>query len=271
MAKRIGLVGVPIEDLYTFGQTNLVSTYIPHITDELRKAVIGETREKGISVRDIGEVFLGEDYYHPYPIDRYDEVPERFIMEMPWRNMRLLERARGKVLTLSRHYDLLVAVGHSHLGAIVLYEPLEDTARLDYHGDFRRNSENLIINFACYMNWVRDNIFLPAITNYFVTSKEDFDVLGRRADGIEDKRYDYAKHFDIDVDCVDWKYNIQDCYRQDERLGGPTGVSPDDVVKMVGEAKPNKLGFWEYRLNHDHSGLLGLKMIADSIAALAER
>ena len=275
MAKRIGLIGVPLEDLYVEGQTMLVSTYIPHITNGLRKAVVEETNKRSISVRDIGEVFLGEDYDRPYPTDRYDEVPDRFIRDMRWRDMRLLERARDKALTLSRYYDLLVAVGHSHLGAIVLYDNLESVARLDYHSDYTKCSyRSLMVNFACYMNWVEQNILLSEVTNYFTNCLKDgkpMDVFDRRAGSIDDKSYRHAKHIDIDVDCVDWEYHIQDSYRQDERLGGPTGVSPDDVVRMVGEARPNKLGIWEYRLNHDRSGGLGVKMIADCIEAAVKR
>jgi len=285
MAKKIGIIGVPAEDLFVWGY-GPTPTYIPNITDKLRKAVIEDTAERGVRVKDLGEVFLGEDYPRPYPTDRYDAVVDRYIQIMRWIDMALLEEARLDVLKKSRDYDLLVAVGHSHLGAIVLYDDSEKVARLDYHSDYThlKNSikpeecdyKSLRINFATYMNWVEQNISGADVTNYFAKCYDDeniekrilMDVLGRRAEFPEDTSYRQANHLDIDVDCVDTRYGIQDCYSQDDKFGGPTGVSPEDVVMMVGEARPRKLGFWEYRLNHDHSRWKGVKMIADSIAAI---
>ncbi len=269
MAKSIGIVGVPAEELYVSGDMGaVVTTYIPGITDKLRKSVIEECTRRGIAADDLGEAYLGEDYEHPYPTDRHEEVPEMFLTQLKNIDFRRLLDARNEVIRKSSAYDLQVAVGHSHLGAIVLYEDLEPVARLDYHGDYCTSfGYNYQVNFACYMNWVKENILLPEVINYFVTSKRDFATFGEKARGPEDRRYMYASHFDIDVDCVDESFRLQDCYSQAPELGGPTGVSPDDIVRMVSEARPDKIGFWEYRLSHDRSGGLGIKMIADCIEA----
>jgi hypothetical protein len=290
MAKKIGLIGVPLEDLCVWGHYDLVSTYIPHITDSLRKEIIDKASERDVKVKDLGEVFLGEDYPRPYPTDRYEAVHNRYDWVMRWRDMGLLEQARHDVLKKSEEFDLLVAVGHSHLGAIVLYDNSEKVARLDYHSDYtklrsamddkRPDYESLRINFACYMNWVEHNLIGTEVTNYFAKCYDDeypgqkipMPVFGRRAEFPDGKDYKSATHFDIDVDCVDARFHVQDCYSQEEQYGGPTGASPDDVVAMVGEARPNKLGFWEYRLGHDMSrGRKGVKMIADSIVAATGR
>jgi hypothetical protein len=282
MAKKIGLIGVPLEDLCVWGYSALVSTYIPHITDSLRKAIVEEAAARDVKVKDLGEVYLGGDYPRPYPTDRSEAVHNRYMDMMRWIDMALLEQARHDVLKKSENYDLLVAVGHSHLGAIVLYDHSEKVARLDYHSDYTRcDYRSLRVNFACYMNWVEKNIADADVTNYFAKclshnwsglTQQLMPVLGRRGEYPEDKSYASASHFDIDVDCVDARFHIQDCYSQEEKYGGPTGASPDDVVAMVGEAQPNKLGFWEYRLGHDMSrGRKGVRMIADSIAAAAGR
>jgi hypothetical protein len=263
MAANIALVGIPLEDLYFWGDSYLLSTYVPHITDRLRKEIIEGTAGLGIKVRDIGEVFMGPDYHPPFSTDRYIDIPECYHDRFPKRNMNLLSEARDFVLNRSRYFDLLVAVGPSHLGAITLYDNFEAASRFDYHGDYRNMSYNILdINFACYMNWVEHNLIFTDVTNYCVTSKSDYEVFGRRAEGISDNRYLDAKVLDIDVDCVDRSYNIQDCYTQ---LEGPPGVSPDDIVRIASESRCERLGFFEYRLNHDHSEGLGLKMIVDSI------
>lgn len=269
MAKRVGIIGVPIEDLFIWGNMSYVTqTYIPHITDGLRKKILEECSKNDIVVEDLGEVYLGEDYEHPYPTDRYEDVPDRFIPYMRPVNPTLLDKGREATLESSRDYDLVVGVGHSHMGAIVLYDDLEQVARLDYHGDFRSEfGPDHMLNFACYMNWVKDNLVQADVLNYFVTSKKDYLVFGERARGLSDRRYIYASHFDIDVDCVDERFRIQDCYIH---VDGSTGIAPDDIVRMVSEARPNKLGFWEYRLNHDNSGGLGLKMIADCIRSAVQ-
>lgn len=292
MTNKIGLIGVPIEDLFIWGQMKeLARSYIPHITDNLRTRIVEETAKKGVLVDDLGEIYLGEDYEQPFPIDRYEEVPDRYRFMVRDFKLSALEEQRQKVLEKKDDYELLVCVGHSHLGAIVLYEDDEKVARLDYHGDYYVGNYNITLNFATYMNWVEKNIAGAEVYNYFardVKYGKLQPVYGTRVSGesisgkwvsetqvsgledrTDDKSYLSANHFDIDVDCTDWRHKIQDSYSQDAEFGGPTGVVPDDMVRMVGEAKPRKIGFWEYRLNHDHSGGLGLKMIVDSIVAAA--
>lgn len=292
MTKRIGMVGVPIEDVYVCGQmTELFRTYIPRQTDELRAKIIEGAAIEGVNITDLGEICLGEYYEPAFPTDRYEEVSDRQRDLIRGFELARLERERLSVLANKSDYELLISVGHSHLGGIVLYEDNDKVARLDYHGDYYSGNYNIMLNFATYMNWVEKNISQAEVHNYFARDMKYGKlqpVYGTRVSGesisgklvsethvsglvdrTDDRSYLSANHFDIDVDCVDWKYHIQDSYSQDAEFGGHTGVSPDDIVRMVGEAKPDKIGFWEYRLNHDRSRWLGLKMIVDSIVAAA--
>jgi hypothetical protein len=212
---------------------------------------------------------MGPEYPVPFSTDRYIEIPECYHGHFPKRDMALVSEARGLVLNRSRYVDLLVAVGPSHLGAITIYDNFETASRFDYHGDYRNVPyDNLDLNFACYMNWVEHNLAFADVTNYCVTSKTDYDVLGRRAKSISDDRNLDAKVLDIDVDCIDRRFNMQDCYSQ---LDGPTGMSPDDIVRIVSESRAQRVGFFEYRLKHDSSEGLGVKMIVDSIAGWAKK
>jgi hypothetical protein len=268
VAKSIALVGIPLEDLYFWGDSYLLSTYVPHITDGLRKRIIEGTSSLGVKVQDLGEVYMGPEYHAPFSTDRELDIPECYHSHFPSRDMGLLGEARDLILNRSRYLDLLVAVGPSHLGAITLYDNFEAVSRFDYHGDYWNVSYGQIhANFANYMNWIEHNIPFADVTNYCVTSEKLYEVFGRRAKSIGDDRYLDAKVLDIDVDCVDRSYNIQDCYSETD---GPPGVSPDDIVRIVSESHCQRLGFFEYRLNHDKSeGKLGVKMIVDSIVGWA--
>jgi hypothetical protein len=152
-------------------------------------------------------------------------------------------------------------------------------ARLDYHSDSRATKEKPeLASYFDYMNWVRWHIKDIAITNYFVRWPEHDYVVGNLAtlthdhikgssNGLEDKSYRAANHFDIDVDCIDMRYCIQDIYAHSH---GEHNVSPGTIVSMISESAPRKLGFWEYRPAHD-SRKLGLQMIIDSVGTLSRQ
>jgi hypothetical protein len=48
---------------------------------------------------------------------------------------------------------------------------------------------------------------------------------------------------------------------------GLIGLSSVDIVGMVSEARPRKIGFWEYRLSHDKSRGKGVRRIVDTVLA----
>jgi hypothetical protein len=260
MSPNIGLVGVPLETIPVQEEVYNVSAHIPGITDQTRGLILKRAEEQGIFIRDLGELCLGEYYDTGFRVDRLRGIPLLYVSQVRTRDMNKLEEARQWVLKESKEYDLIVAIGASHLGAIVFYEDGDCVARLDYHTDFR-DQEDAVFAFNSYMNWVKQNIKGADVTNYFIKSGQNDSVFGRRALDTSDKHYAYANHFDIDVDCFNLNFGIQDVFQHEN---GPSEATPKMVLSMIKEAKPKKLGIWEYRPPRDFNKA-GLEFIVDSI------
>lgn len=258
MGSRIALVGVPIETVPVQEEPFCVEAYLPGVTDRTRSMIIRKAAERGIKVEDLGEVSAGTRYQPEFTIDRLAGVPFLLLPKIPSRDMQRLEEERELLLARSRGLDLLVAVGASHLGAIVLYDAGDVVARLDYHSDFA-DSSNVPFGSASYMDWVKANVRPVDVTNFFVRQREKGVVFGRESpDG---KAPPGVNHFDIDVDCFDLRLQIQNVYPHSE---GSSGVTPELVLSMIGQSKPRKLGIWEYRPSGDYNRA-GLDFIVRAI------
>ena len=136
MAPRIGIIGVPLETVPIKEEFCYVEAVIPGITDDQRALIIRKVNEQRIPIEDLGEVYLSEDYDPGFSIDRLAGVPWFFLDKIVLKDMDKLNEERERVLKLSEGYDLFVAIGLSHLGAIILYKEGDKVGRCDYHGDF---------------------------------------------------------------------------------------------------------------------------------------
>lgn len=264
MPSKIALVGIPIETvpLQDEGYGYNICAHIPGLTARVRELILDKAKKQGIFIEDLKEVYLGEHYEVGYNIDRLSGIPVELRNTVKAVDIKKLEEARKQLLEKSKGYDLIVAVGASHLGAIILYDDNDSVARLDYHTDFK-DKENLVYGFNSYMDWVKQNIRNLDITNYFTKPANDDPIFGRLASDTNGKHYTFANHFDIDVDCFDLRYFIQNVFKHEK---GSSKVTPEIVLSMIREAKPNKLGIWEYRPSRD-SNNAGLDFIVNSITA----
>ena len=263
MPPRIGMIGVPIEDVPIQDAGILIPAFLPHITDRLRGAVISEAYKYGIQIVDLGEVNLGQGCNLGFYPDRVEGVSPDYNITM-W-NIKELEKERRRVLTLSRLYDLIVGIGPSHSGAIVLYEKGDVTSRYDYHsdcGDERELPKGARFAYNCgnYMNWVKERLMGLTVGNYYVKCLMG-GICGRiLAD--DDNFGEHAKYHDIDSDCFGlW---IQNVYPPQKRYGPPSG-NPYQVLSFLRAPKPDKLGIWEYRSTRDPSRQ-GIPFIVSAIA-----
>lgn len=262
MAARIGLIGVPIETAPVMEDSHNFSVYVPGMTDKARCSIIRSAGERGICVEDLGEVNLGESGVD-FKFDRLKGVPYLFIDKLQKPDLiEQLESARKNVLEQAKGFDFFVAVGANHLGGMVLYDEGDIVARLDYHADFA-GKKNVILGCASYMDWVAENIKNLEVINYFVRYRECGKIFGK--EGMKgDGQYARANHFDIDVDCFALKYRIQNIYPHDI---GASEATPELVAAMIKEAKPRKIGIWEYRPERDYDNN-GLEFIVEAIKAV---
>jgi hypothetical protein len=244
MKPRIGLVGVPIETVPIQDTGANICVHIPKITDKTRELIIKKAEEQSLFVQDMGELILGE-YYNPgFRIDRREGIPAMFYGDLMLRDMNRLEQARLSVLEKASHYDLLVATGPSHLGAITLYAEGSSVVRMDYHTDFSDFDPKLIyFAYSNYMSWVKANIKKLGLINYFVKPDPNETIFGKIGD-ISQGFPSFADYFDIDIDCFNIAYQMQNIY---PHYNGPSEATPDLVLAMIEKAKPKKIGFWEYR------------------------
>ncbi len=260
---KIALVGVPAEIVPIMDSGYHVSANIPGLTDRIRRLVIETAAKRGVQVQDLGEASAGDTRKVPFAVDRVGGIPEYYEGWLPPTRLRTLEQSRKRILKSARdEYDLLVAVGPSHLGAIVLYEKLDVVARLDYHADFT-GRDDVFINYATYMDWVRRKLKKVDVINFFVREKEEGIVFGRESSNGDVPAG--TNHFDIDVDCFDPRFQMQRVY---EHNRGGSGVTPEQVLSMIRQARPRKLGIWEYRQSHDPQQN-GIEFIVDAIEAAA--
>lgn len=263
---RLGLIGIPVETVFLQESWMIKSAYIPKITNITRELIQQGVNHKRVSVEDLGELKLGPDYELKYRIDRLEGIPDLLEDCVHTRDMDKLEEGRKTILSRAKEYDLFMAVGPSHLGAIVLYEKNDFVARLDHHADYADIPfKNLMPSYASYMNWVENNVKKINVTNYFVHYKECGKMFGKE-DTLEGDSHKLANHFDIDVDCFDLSHRIQDVYPHEKS----SKISPANVLKMISEAKPQKIGIWEYRSERDYNNE-GLTFILDTINILSEQ
>ena len=271
MQPKIGIVGVPLEDVLVKYQPITVHTYIPHITDEARRRIIERITSAGFPPIDLGELCMGEDYSLPFSLDVSKELDPVKSHSLRHNNMAYIIAARSFLQNKLKELDLTVAIGPSHLGAITLYSNNDTVARFDYHSDFEEltKKDAMQPTYSNYLDWVRWNIRGFKLTNYSVRwpAKTQRKILGKEAKDIEDTSYLNANHFDTDVDCIDESFGVHTGLY--EHKNGPTHLKPSDLVQLIKAAKQvRKLGFWEYRLEHDEYEL-GLDMIIASILAAA--
>ncbi len=261
---KVGLIGIPIETVPIHECWMVKSSYLPGITDEARKSIRARVDRREVDIDDLGEMKLGPDYSLNHEVDRLRGVPQIFSNYVRTRDMDLLESGRKELLSKKDEYDLLLALGPSHLGGIVLYEESDIVARMDHHADYSDIPyQDLMPTYASYMNWVENNIEDIDVTNYFVHYREFGELFGR--EGLpDDDSHVRANHFDIDVDCFDPSYRIQDVYPHEK----PSGISPSQVLEMIRDARPDKIGIWEYRLSRDYDKE-GLSFIAEMLGMLA--
>jgi hypothetical protein len=263
MKPRIGLIGVPIEtvpiQLDTLG--NYVCAHLPGITDKTREAILKIAEEKNLFIDDLGETDLGS-YYNPgFRVDRKEGMPFDFYDKLIQRDMKKLEEARKQILKKSKKYDLIVATGPSHLGAIVLYDKGKLVLRMDYHTDFSDLDPKIIyFSYSNYMSWVKANVKKTNVINYFVKPNPGETIFGAIGDANQDSPSS-ADYFDIDVDCFNVAYQMQNIY---SHHNGPSEATPELVLAMIEKAKPRKIGFWEYRPRRDAENK-GLEFIVNAM------
>ncbi len=262
MAARIGLIGIPLETIPVMLESDnpiySISAYLPGLTDKTRKMILERARQSNICLEDFGEICLGEYYKPDFSVNTSRGISVFHAEKLAQVGIGQLEKERKEFLKRVQDYDLVVAIGANHLGGIVLYEENDIVARLDYHSDFS-TSDAVILDYASYMVWVKRNIQDIAVTNYFVKYAESGGIFGEEG-RIGDGQYARANHFDIDVDCFNRRFMIQNVYTHDQ---GPSEATPEMMLDMIKEAMPRKIGIWEYRPERDSGA--GLEFIVEAI------
>jgi len=140
----------------------------------------------------------------------------------------------------------IICVGPSHVGALMLYEDDDVVARYDCHGDYSAThskanparKEKLVYNLANYMNGVEDNFRNIRVINYGVQRMSTYGETGIGEEYLE------ANHFDIDIDVFDKKYNMNNSEQK-------SYFHTQDLLRMIKQADPRKIGVWEYRPEED--------------------
>lgn len=264
--KRIGIIGVPLEEAMTTAGDH-IAIDIQGMTDQVRHEIIEGAKKMGIRIEDLGETDVGAVEAPQVFIDRradiLPEVASAFRKEIYDRTICSIKPGRIRVLALAKEFDLLIATGPSHAGAVVLYESGDRVARLDYHTDYNDMNPGFLDGNS-YMDSVKamlgESVF---ITNYFVkwgTLAGKWSGGNMQPNGMD---YQRANHFDIDVDCFNEILEIQTIYKHEF---GPPKATPEMVIGMIREARPKKLGIWEYRL-YDDARRNGMDFIVNAIGA----
>lgn len=235
---------------------DLIPSYIYGITDSTRKSII--EKAKNLKIQDLGELDVGGDFGPKIAFNRKIGISDRERELFKHRDIRRLLVSKEKLL--KENFNLLIVVGASHAGTIVLYEDNDIVSSLDYHSDYT-NEDSVTLNHTTYMNWIKENIKNAKVTNFF-TKYFEKGFFGELAYHVF---YQNANHFDIDIDCFkpEFKMLDTDIYNY---INGDPEATPEQVHKMIKEAKPNKLGIWEYRPEYDRKKN-GLKFIVDAIYA----
>lgn len=269
MTKNVALYGSPLEDIPILKydkypnrfKGEIKRCYFYGITDSIRKAIKFYFAGGIIKIKDFGEIDVGPEYSCFLIPDRTRGVYSNNESKFPVSDIKRIQASRREILARSTKFDLTVVIGPSHLGAITLYQNCDITARCDYHSDFFKYLYHQYYNHANYMNWVRVNTPNCRITNLFVKD-ETTQVHGKLADieSITDTNFSF---FDIDIDCFDPKYKMIDANIYPFHNGTPD-AEPEEVLNLIKNNKPRKLGFFEYRSEYDTRDN-GLEFIIDAI------
>lgn len=251
MKATIGMVGVPIETVFVRTDDDylidVIEAYTPGATKNIREFLnkADESRAQGINLIDLGElsfgITAGRNYYHR-------EVSEWERKSLTDITLDMLLEERGKLLAKKDDFDVLLCIGLSHFGALLLYEDSDFVVRADCHGDyFKKDKEKHIgANYASYMNTVERKFSNARILNYGVRTNfgsETMDFYGEMGD-INCIEHVNANHFDIDVDCF-----AKELMMSSSR--NCSNLLPAQIESMAAEARPRKIGIWEYRINYD--------------------
>tara|TARA_Y100000310_G_C20655398_1_gene801727 strand:+ start:1092 stop:1928 length:837 start_codon:yes stop_codon:yes gene_type:complete len=268
MSVKVGLVRVPVETVYVKTDNDFIVDIIPAyfsgITNTVRDYLKEIEDDIGYEVRlvDLGELDFGLEE-NSLPYKRNVDIWGRESLKEVTLDMLFEERER--LFARKEEFDLLVCLGLSHFGGLLLYEDNERVARLDCHGDYFEEHKVRFkgANYASYMNTVERRFPNAKIVNYGVKTglgDERMSFLGE--DGfMGDDEHLTANHFDIDVDCFSEDLRIS-------RLYHCSDLQPYGVERMISQAKPKKIGIWEYRPEHDMRGY-GFQFIVNSIRAAA--
>ncbi len=278
MRPRIGLIGVPVETVFLngdFWDGVPYTAFIPQLTTTARDAIITHAKKEDIAIDDLGEVDFGA--YDPgFNTARiaYQGISPFSLSKLKFISKEMLEQKRVETLASASAYDIFLAVGNSHAGAVLLYESHDKVTRCDYHADFGNFPKSpATINYANYMDWVHHALEGVHVSNYFVKYfQEGKNVYGTLAGDSPERNSVHANHFDIDVDCFDTALQIQSLY---PHANGANKVKPVQVSAMIRASEdsrpgPFKIGFWEYRCYDDARGE-GITFIVDSITQAMQR
>jgi len=237
---KVALIGVPIEtermDIFRDDLPFPIEAYSPGSTNEIRTYLAKRSKQYSTKIEDFGELKF-----------EFSNHPDKEV----FRRLKKLEERKEILLRAKENFDRVICIGPSHFGALLLYEEDDVVARFDFHGDFTEKNEEMYIgeNFASYMHTVKRKIKSKRVINYgwggiYPEDKENaMDIIGEIG-VIGDNKHLGANHFDVDVDCFDKSLRIAK-----SRFCGR--LFPEQLERMVREARPKKIGIWEYRSSYD--------------------
>ncbi len=268
--KEIAIIGVPVETIHLKGDNEFddapLEIYNRGSTDKIRKYLVDFSNgNANVKLKDLGELKFGlrqdKEYICRNMIFKYEK---KDVAEI---DLDTLQKERDFVLKQKENFDHVVCIGASHFGALLLYEKNDFVARADFHGDFYWEYEKNYIgeNYSSYMHTVKRKIIKnpKKIINYgwggsYLNDKNKYlamDIFGEEG-AVGDNKHKNTNHFDVDVDCFKKDLEIarsRNCGR----------LVPKQLEDMISEAKPKKIGIWEYRWNCDKGN--GRKFIENVI------
>ena len=256
--KEIAIIGVPVETIHLKGDNEFddapLEVYNRGSTNKIRKYLIDcSNSHANVKLKDLGELNFGLSQDKEYICrNMVFEYERKNIAEI---NLDTLQKERDFVLIQKENFDYIICIGASHFGALLLYEKNDVVARADFHGDFYWEYEKNYIgeNYSSYMHTVKRKIIKnhKKIINYgwggsYLDDKNKYlamDLFGEEGT-IGDNRHKNTNHFDIDIDCFKKELEIS----KSRNCGK---LVPKQLESMISEAKPKKIGIWEYRLGYD--------------------
>jgi len=241
MAKTIALIGLPVTNHFVINSNGDVEDYYPvnspGFTAKTLELLAEESLGQGLIISAKEEIVLPD----------YDVSIEDLLT------------AGTYIRQKAKDADRVICFGPSHFGALAFYNGREKVARFDCHGDYF--SEKSLApkesfpgsSYASYMNAVEKRFRGVKVLNYGVLKMK---ILGERAIQ-EEKKYLSANHFDIDLDvfAAGLRMNNEPC---------KSYFKPHELLEILAEAKPRKIGIWEYRQEEDLAGN-ALKFLLDTV------